>query len=75
MGIKQYVGVGTTSAVAKVTSIELGRRWRLIYSGRAGEGRHLGCWRLGPVLEGTRGNRVGSSPSGLVDVGESGQGG
>ena len=32
----------TTSAVAKVTSIELGRRWRLIYSGRAGEKNRLG---------------------------------
>jgi len=56
--MKQYVGEETTSAVAKVTSIELGRRWRLIYSGRAGEKNRLGRKRE------VRGSRVDFDPSG-----------
>lgn len=41
--MKQYVDEETTSAVAEVTSIELGRRGRLIYfGGRVGERTGLG---------------------------------
>ncbi len=60
----------TTSAVAKVTSIELGRHWRLIYfGGRAAGGRES---RLGGTRGGMRGSRVESldfGPSGLAEVG------